>query len=588
MRTTALPSVFSFTIFAVIALFFLIPSAHASVMVYDGGEPYVYVVPDSQANGGINNPQHSGISSEMPSMQRACYLADPTAYPSYWRSGQYDSPGDNSVIHWGIADAKSGGSPVWYRTGAKHNQHIKELDCSTDAKADTSLTASKTQIVKGDSSTLTWNSQYAKVRKATCTATNFTLDTFVPAHFETVVWDGNCGGGGGGLNPPTHANSAAGVCGVPLVYQQWVPDYTGSAPFGGAKDVSPQETTTYTYSCTNANGTESSSVTVTVLDEPDPSCSDGLDNNGNGPIDGSDPDCGTGGTGTEVPHANLPDVVADDVNEDLVPSGTPTTLSALISNVGDAPTGVGFKNLFQIDNDNDHANVFAVTTGTSPALFQDGTDVSKATYTFPSAGTWYVRACGDNDASWHGTVNESNENNNCSTGGWKEVTVAADVPTASLWASPPSVASNEASTLSWECTKSTSASIDNGIGSVTPVDGGTISTGPLLSKTDYTLTCTGDKGSAKSFYSVLVNPPTVDIHADPPLVKKGGQTIILWESHGATSCLVTGPGIIASLAHLKIGSLTTTINNQSTYSISCNGVATKSITVGIVPEFNEK
>jgi hypothetical protein len=561
-------------------------------MVYDGGEPYAYVVPDATADG-VQNPQNSGISSQTASMQRACYLADPTAYPSYWRSGQYDSPGDNSVIIFG--DQKSNGQFAWYKTGAKHNNHIKELDCSTNATADTSLSASQTSIQPGESTTLTWASQYGKLRQATCTGTNFTTDTTVPGHFETVlVTNPICSGGGNPFNQP-QANSASvpanrltAGC-APYLGQQWVPTYTGSAPYGGSKDVSPTETTTYTYTCTNANGSSSASVTVYVGGGQ---CSDGTDNDHDGLIDSQDPGCafsppGSPGNpgGTPSESGDMPDLVASAISPSTVTSGHPVTLSSTITNQGGSGTVTGFKNLFQIDNDADHSTVTASLTDTSPALGSVQSDVSQITYTFPTEGTWYMRACADNDESWKGTVNESNEGNNCSAGGWTEITVG--VQGASLSANPQKVVYNNPTTLIWECGTANSASIDNGVGDVSPAAGGHIDTANILQTTTYTLSCIGAQ-LKKAYATVEVLPPQLTLTVSPAFVRPGGSVTITWSATaGAKGCTVSGWGLDTSHS-LSDSAVVTDIKNAHTYTFSCNGSGSKSATVNILPNYREK
>lgn len=118
-----------------------------------------------------------------------------------------------------------------------------------------------------------------------------------------------------------------------------------------------------------------------------------------------------------------PDLTAGAITPTTATGGVATTLSSTITNIGNSATGAGFTNLFQIDNDSNHNTSFATTTDTSPALAISGADVSQITYTFPAAGTYYVRACADSDASWATTITEGNELNNC--GAWTAVTVSA-------------------------------------------------------------------------------------------------------------------------------------------------------------------
>lgn len=82
-------------------------------------------------------------------------------------------------------------------------------------------------------------------------------------------------------------------------------------------------------------------------------------------------------------------------------------------------SGLGFRNVIQIDNDADHSSIFASRTDESPVLAGGGTDMARASYAFPSAGTWYLRACADD----LDTVREGLENNNC--GPWNTITVTA-------------------------------------------------------------------------------------------------------------------------------------------------------------------
>lgn len=76
-------------------------------------------------------------------------------------------------------------------------------------------------------------------------------------------------------------------------------------------------------------------------------------------------------------------------------------------------------------------------------------------------------------------------------------------PTSTLSASPTSIVEGTSSTLSWTSTNATAATINNGVGSVTPVSGGAISVSPLVTTT-YTLTVTGAGGQHTSQATVTV------------------------------------------------------------------------------------
>ena len=79
------------------------------------------------------------------------------------------------------------------------------------------------------------------------------------------------------------------------------------------------------------------------------------------------------------------------------------------------------------------------------------------------------------------------------------------LPTATLTASPTSITSGQTATLTWTTTNATSASIDNGIGAVQPVSGGSVTVTPSKTTT-YTLTATGSGGSATAQATVTVQP----------------------------------------------------------------------------------
>lgn len=149
------------------------------------------------------------------------------------------------------------------------------------------------------------------------------------------------------------------------------------------------------------------------------------------------------GAGAILPitvQAPLPDLTAGGVTPIVATAGTAVTFSATISNSGAAGTGAGFSNLFEIDNTNNPAlfsDINAVVAVTSPALGDPGSNTVSASYTFASAGTWYVRACADANTSNAGSIVESSEGNNC--GAW--ATVVANQPPVAIITTPTAATS---------------------------------------------------------------------------------------------------------------------------------------------------
>ena len=83
-----------------------------------------------------------------------------------------------------------------------------------------------------------------------------------------------------------------------------------------------------------------------------------------------------------------------------------------------------------------------------------------------------------------------------------QVTTATP-PTCTLSASPDSISSGGSSTLTWASANATSASMDNSVGTLTPVAGGTVAVSPT-NTTTYTATFTGAGGSVTCTAEVTI------------------------------------------------------------------------------------
>lgn len=293
----------------------------------------------------------------------------------------------------------------------------------------------------------------------------------------------------------------------------------------------------------------------------------------------------------------LPDLTAGSVSPTVAVAGEETTFSATISNTGIGSTGSGFTNLFQFDDNADHNTVFATLTDTSPALTTGGTDVSQVSYPFPTSGTWYVRACADNNASFVGTISESDENNNC--GAWTEVTVTLPQLTGTFFASPASIDPGGSSTLTWTSNATSCIGIGFSTGGLANSIPPGVSTGPLASSQNYQITC------SKSGYedltlatTVTVISITASINAKPSCISGGGSSKVSWSVLPATqiqagSCTLSGPGLSSNPLPVSPDGSTPNASPQtvavpssrSTYTISCTttggAVVTKSATVDV-------
>ena len=335
------------------------------------------------------------------------------------------------------------------------------------------------------------------------------------SHFALAVNTDGGGGGGGGL-PPTATLSASPTsitAGAPVTLT-WSStratsgcvgtNFTSSGTSGSAT-VNPTVTTTYSITCNNANGSAAASATVTVT----------------------------------VP-ATI-DLTAGGVTPTAATTGAAVTLTATVSNIGAASTGAGFTNLFQRATDASGTGATDIGTHTATVLAGSGSVAATLSYTFPSAATWYVRACADkNSAASTGTITESNEANNC--GVWTAVVVSTPVvPTVTISATPSSLTSGQTSTLTWSAANATTCTGTN-FATGNQVSG-TVSVSPTTSTT-YSISCTGAGGTGTASATITVaSGPTVT-HYNNKLCS--GGTLVGTYTDNVNSCVSFCTGMSAS------------------------------------------
>lgn len=268
--------------------------------------------------------------------------------------------------------------------------------------------------------------------------------------------------------------------------------------------------------------------------------------------------------------------------------GEPTALSAIVTNAGSATTAVPFPNLWQIDDDANHASVYGTYVDTRGPLAGGGTLATQRTQTFPSAGTWYARACADNDASFASAVVEANEDNNC--GPWTAIQVEEDTEgepaTCSLSTNPSPLAGGVPTTFTWSSTNATSCSGSGfATGGATSGTSGTVT--PVAGVT-YQLQCTPLAGGAPCTRQLVASGPAAEITAAPDRVNSGGLSAITWTTSQCTSVSVTKNGAVFSSDPSGTGVSSGPITVQTTFRVSCDGgAASDSVIVNIVPAYEE-
>jgi hypothetical protein len=148
------------------------------------------------------------------------------------------------------------------------------------------------------------------------------------------------------------------------------------------------------------------------------------------------------------------------------------------------------------------------------------------------------------------------------------------LPTVTLSASPSTIDAGQSATLSWNSTDATSCTAsDAWSGTRSAATPGSETVSPGVTST-YTLTCTGDGGSASESVTITVNTapaavaPTVTLTASPASVSRGGTITLSWSSTDATSCTASGNW---SGAKPVVGSESIVINGPVTFTLNCSG-----------------
>lgn len=309
------------------------------------------------------------------------------------------------------------------------------------------------------------------------------------------------------------------------------------------------------------------------------------------------------------------DLTAGDITPTTATAGTPTTLQATASNIGTGASG-SFPVLFQVQSP-----ATLVASSYVPAIPAGGSAPSSASYTFPSAGSYQVRACANNNTSWVNIVTESNYGNNC--GNWTTVTVGAPSgPTiTSCTPSPASVPLNTPTTWTVNVSGFTKgAPTVSWIGGGTPGSGTAAPTGPdgitftfssrFSVDGNYSPTVLASNApwggeSAGPFSCTPVTAGTAcngtptgpAATATPNRIRANVATGVTFTipsiSNVKTSCTLAGPGIPTQTYNANSctasGTYTAnlTIATQSVYTLTCDGVKMPSVIVNVIPNFVE-
>jgi hypothetical protein len=165
-----------------------------------------------------------------------------------------------------------------------------------------------------------------------------------------------------------------------------------------------------------------------------------------------------------------------------------------------------------------------------------------------------------------------------------EEDMQSSAPTVDLNAAASSIVTGGSTMLSWSSSNATTCSAAGGW-SGTKATSGSQSTGALTANTTFTLSCSGDGGTASDSVVVAVTQPApaVTLSANPTTVASGGSTQLTWSSTNATSCTASGgwSGAKATSGNQTINNLTL----NTTFILTCQGgggSAQQNVTVNVM------
>ncbi|MEO8678643.1 MAG: G8 domain-containing protein, partial [Vicinamibacterales bacterium] len=159
--------------------------------------------------------------------------------------------------------------------------------------------------------------------------------------------------------------------------------------------------------------------------------------------------------------------------------------------------------------------------------------------------------------------------------------LGAVIPTVTLAASPTSITSGQASTLTWSTTNATTVTIDQGIGAVAV--SGTRSVSPLAT-TVYTVTATNSAGSATATATVSVAAtipvPTATFTASPTSIVAGGSSTLTWATTNAATVSINQTiGVVTASGTRSVSPTATTTYTLTATNATGSTTATATVTV---------
>ncbi len=340
----------------------------------------------------------------------------------------------------------------------------------------------------------------------------------------------------------------------------------GAVSTSGSTSVHPTTTTTYTLTATGPGGTVTCVRTITVTTSPTPVCSLDLSKDQ------------ISWTSTNATAVTITPVTASPA----IPS--PQALSGFFNFV--PPLGFGTHTYTMTATGPGGSVLCGVTVTVTPnpaptcTLDANPTTIapggsSTLSWTTTNATSIVItQGIGSVTANGSTSVSPSTSKTYAltATGPGGSVTCQQTIvvtppatPSCTLSANPSSVSAGDASALSWTTTNAVSASIDHGVGTVTPVIAG--STAVSISNTiTYTMTVTSAFGATNTCQTTItvVGPaPACTISVSPSSINTGQSVVVSWTSSNVTSGFITGG--VGSTSPVSGGSITMFPPSSTTY-----------------------
>lgn len=170
-----------------------------------------------------------------------------------------------------------------------------------------------------------------------------------------------------------------------------------------------------------------------------------------------------------------------------------------------------------------------------------------------------------------------------------------NITTSSDWTgADTTIFAGEETELRWSSTNASTCSGSNfetggATGGSTGSDASGVNEPAVDNTTLYTVSCENSVGTANDFLNITTLGTGPDISSDSIIVNSGSDAEVSWYVGNATNCVINGPGLDNYLVSTTTfnGSEIVTIENESTYSISCDNDRSDEVTIQVLPRIQE-